>query len=165
MRKESNVVTETATKLVTRAVVMRRAQYNSCPPYGQAPVGSLIPWAANLERLGAMGYVGKAEVDEATLKNCPHCKGLQFLNDKLLAEHVEADEKRIAEIRVIIPHLEDSARRYDQQAKDMQPRRYEDPAVLQSMKQSLMNSAQTARDDAAAFGRELASLTGEGEAS
>lgn len=159
------MVTETATKLVMRAVVMRRAQYNSCPPYGQAPVGSLIPWAANLERLVAMGYVGKQEVDEATLKDCPHCKGLQFLNDKLLAEHVAADEKRIAELKATIPQLEDSARRYDQQAKDMQPRRYEDPAVLQSMKQSLLNSAQTARDDALKFRAELASLTGEGEES
>ena len=152
----------TATK-VLRAVVMRRAQYNGVPAYGQAPQGSLIPWQANLERLVALGYVAKQEVEADALRECPHCAGLEFRDDKLLEEHVAQDQKRIAELQVTIPHLEATAKRLDQEAKDLRPRSYEHPLGVQGMKNTIANSAQSARDDAAKFKRELESITGEQE--
>lgn len=155
--------TATETKLVERGVVWRKAQYNGCPPYGQAPVGALIPWASNLERLANLGYVGRVEVDEATLKDCPHCEGLQFRDDKLLAEHVAQDQKRIISLKATIPHLEESAKRRDLEAENMMPMPFQPTFSFQRDKQRIANSAQSARDDAAKFKRELASLTGEQE--
>ena len=107
---------ERTSRMVMRAIVLRGGKgitYCGVP----AHVGAYIPWEPHYPRLVGLGYLAKTKVDAAALTPCPYHDDLSFVNEEMLAKHIEDDERLIETLRESIPALEAQADALDQAAE------------------------------------------------
>lgn len=156
------VATATKPKTFTFFTRGRGAQCDGLP----MEPGALVEFRGHHQRLVQAGLAYVAELPEGVEPlACEHPghRGLYFVHQDDVKRHDETWNKRIADLRVAIPRLETSAQRSDLAAEDLQPMNYMPSSELRREKQRIADSAQSARDDAAKFRRELEALTGEQE--